>query len=400
LCKQIVISFWLLLAFPALYAQTAPRKEFIPIEVFGDTLTIPVPHDFFVDFENPIKEETILAFYDVINCSAYEPLIGYLLNYRESHQLNDWLYYQLVRKVAQKIAPKSENYYRYTLYKWFLMVKSGYDASLALSSNQLLFYIWSKDDVYNVPLYQLEGKQYVCLNIHDYIRASENFSAKINLVEIKEPSGIQPFSYAVSQMPDFKEHQYQERQLRFPYGDKDYVFRVKMNPQVQQIFANYPIVDFGTYFNIPLSKSTYESLVPSLKKELKNLTIKNGVEYLMKFTRNAFLYEDDQNHFGREKRMGPEETLLSSASDCDDRVALFFFLVKEIYNLPMVALLYEDHITIAVEFKKGYGKTIEHNGKRYSVCEPTPQELDLPVGKIGSSRRNQPYEIVYAYNPN
>jgi hypothetical protein len=400
LCKQIVIWFWLLLAFPALHAQIAPQKGYISIEIFGDTLKIPAPHDFNVAFESPLQENAILSFYREINRSAYVPLISSLLHYKESQNLNDWFYYQLIRKVAQKFAPKNENYYRYTLYKWFLMVKSGYDASLAIHNNQLLFYIWSNDEVYNVPLYQLESKQYVCLNIHDYIRASENFSAKINLVEIREPSGIHPFSYAVSQMPDFKEHQYHERQLRFPYGENEYVFRVKMNPQVQQIFANYPIVDFGTYFNIPLSKSTYESLVPSLKKQLKNLTTKNGVEYLMKFTRNAFLYEDDQNNFGREKRMGPEETLLSTASDCDDRAALFFFLVKEIYNLPMVALLYENHVAIAVQFKKGYGKTIVHNGKRYSVCEPTPQLTDLSIGKIAPGLRHQPFQVVYAYNPN
>lgn len=399
MCKQIVICFWLLVTLPAIHAQLAQHDNYTLIDIFGDTLVLPFHPDVFVDFEGSLSEANIQEFQEKINQSSYEALITSMLAYKASHQLNDWLYYQLVRIVAQKFAPKYDNYFRYTLYKWFLMVKSGYDATLAIHNNQLLFYIWSQDEVYNIPLYILDGKQYVCLNIHDYYRATENFSATLHLVDIGDSKESIPFSYEVSRLPEFNSAQYQEKQLRFPYGNKEFNFSIQLNEQVRQIFANYPIVDFGTYFNIPVSTQTYESIVPSLKKELKNLNTKNGVDYLMKFTRNAFLYEDDQMHFGKEKRMSPEETLLARASDCDDRAALFFFLVKEIYNLPMIALLYEDHITIAVLFKKGYGKTITHNGKKYSICEPTPQEEDLPVGRISQQYRNRNFDIVYSYTP-
>jgi hypothetical protein len=32
----------------------------------------------------------------------------------------------------------------------------------------------------------------------------------------------------------------------------------------------------------------------------------------MRFTRYAFLYENDQDNFGKEKRLSPEQTLLTS----------------------------------------------------------------------------------------
>jgi hypothetical protein len=94
----------------------------------------------------------------------------------------------------------------------------------------------------------------------------------------------------------------------------------------------------------------------------------------MHFTRYAFLYERDTDVFGREKRFSPEETLLYDYSDCEDRAALFFCLVKEIYNLPMIVLVYPKHVSIAVEFEKPIGQTIVYNGKKYTVCEPTPKE--------------------------
>ena len=119
----------------------------------------------------------------------------------------------------------------------------------------------------------------------------------------------------------------------------------------------------------------------------------------MRFPRNAFLYEDDEQIFGKEKRLTPEQTLFSEYSDCDDRAALFFYLVKEIYNLPMIALLYPTHITMAVQFDKAAGKPIIYNGKKYYVCEPTPQGQNLKVGEISTKYKNAKFEVVYAYEP-
>ena len=399
MCKQIVIWFLVFSAFCGRNAFAAPYSKTISVEIFGDILTLPVDESLYIEYQGPISEESLWDFHQNISRACSEPLVAALQQYRAEKQLNDWLYYQLVRRTAQQLAPKEENYYRYTLYKWFLLVRSGFDATLGIYNDQLLFYVYSHDEVYNIPLYKKDGKQYVCLNIHDYMRASQDFKAIVSMVDLPEADAVRPFSYTVSRRPDFNPDQYREQDLRFPYANKEYHFKLKVNPQVQNIFANYPVVDYGTYFNIPVSKYTYQSLVPGLKQQMKRLNTKNGVEYLMKFTRNAFLYEDDRLSFGKEKRMGPEETLLSFSSDCDDRAALFFFLVKEIYDLPMIALLYEDHITIAVHFKKGYGKTITHNGIEYSICEPTPQSTDLSIGRIAENYRHQPYTVVYSYLP-
>ncbi|MEI2740451.1 MAG: hypothetical protein V9F01_16890 [Chitinophagaceae bacterium] len=62
--------------------------------------------------------------------------------------------------------------------------------------------------------------------------------------------------------------------------------------------------------------------------------------------------------------MSPEQTLLYEQSDCEDRAALFFCLVKEIYNLPMIVLAYPEHVTIAVKFNKPVGTPIIYNGHK------------------------------------
>ena len=155
---------------------------------------------------------------------------------------------------------------------------------------------------------------------------------------------------------------------------------------IKAIFANYPTLDYDDYLNMPISKATRESLIPLLQKQLKGLSVKNGVDYLMRFTRYAFVFEPDTKQFGQEKRLTPEQTLLYESSDCEDRVFLFYSLVKEIYNLPMIIIAYPQHVTIAVKFA-------------YTICEPTPQNTDLNVGQQMPQLKNEKYEVAYAYRP-
>ena len=351
-----------------------------------------------IPFDNELSQQSVESFYQEINQSKFQPLISRLLEYKDKNGLNDWIYYQLIRKTAQQISPKAENYHRYTLYKWFLLAKSGYDARLGIGKDRLIFYVRNEENINDIPFFMEEGHKYMCLNYHDYGKIDfvkeQIIPAKINVPEAKTS-----FSYKVTRMPNFKPETYTQKNINFEYDKRSYHFQVKLNTATDAIFANYPGVDFETYFNIPLSKETYHSLIPILKENVKGMSQKKGVDYLMRFTRYAFLYENDDDNFGKEKRLSPEQTLLSKYSDCDDRAALFFYLVREVYNLPMIALLYPTHISMAVQFDKPTGSSIIYKGEKYSVCESTPQKQDLKIGQIASSLKRVSYDVVFQYDP-
>lgn len=343
-------------------------------------------------------EQSILSFYQNMESSGYDSLIDLLTVFKTEKNLNDWLYYQLIRQVSEAISPKAENYHRYTLYKWYLMNKSGYDARLAVGDGQVIFYIKNKEDISDIPFFVIDGQQFTCLNYHDYGKLFKRADV-YRPVQIKIPGADQDFSYKIAQMPEFNDESYIVRNVNFQYKDRVYEFDIKVNNHVAGIFKNYPGVDFETYFNIPLTKITYQSLIPVLKDNVKNMDTKGGVDYLMRFTRYAFLYENDDFNFGKEKRLSPEQTLMNNYSDCDDRAALFFFLVKEIYNLPMIAILYPTHITMAVQFEQQIGDAIKYEGQYFSICEPTPQGQNLNIGEVGDKYKHEKYEIVYHYKP-
>ncbi len=384
------------------FGFAAPLNKVHPFRLrvvfLDDTLTVKTDSSIIVPFNLPLTQTSLELFYTSIRSSQWRPLIDTLMSYQKRKQLSDWMYYQLIRKTAQQIAPKADNYIRYTLYKWFLLSMSGYDAALGIGNKELLFYVYSEENIYDIPFYTKNGKKYICLNIHDYGKIDFDKNT-IKEVILQVPGANKAFSYKITRLPDFKDDDYVEKELQFTFHGKTNHFKVKMNPTMQAMLTNYPVVDFELYFNIPLSSGTYASLIPTLKNQVKGMSQKKGVDYLMRFTRYAFLYEDDQNHFGKEKHMCPEQTMFYQYSDCDDRAALFFYLVKEIYNLPMIALLYPTHVLLAVKLDRPTGNTVLYNNKKYSICDPTPQEEDLEVGEVSDKLKEVPYQVVYEYDP-
>ncbi|MET4081996.1 hypothetical protein ABIB40_001947 [Pedobacter sp. UYP30] len=374
------------------------KAQIYSVDFYDGAFNFQADTTFNIQFNDSLSNQSIKQFYNRLASSNYQPVLAQLSACQKKYKLNDWLYYQLIRKTVEQISPKKENYARYTLYKWFLMCKSGYDARIAIGNRQIIFYIRNEEDISDIPFFQIEHRKYTCLNYHDYgkLFQKENTYVPVNITVAEAKRA---FSYKITEMPEFKPEDYVVKQLTFAYKNKAYHFEIKVNNEVENIFANYPGVDFESYFNIPLSRETYQSLIPTLKQNLKGMNNKKGVDYLMRFTRYTFLYENDEDNFGKEKRLSPEQTLSSKYSDCDDRVALFFYLVKEIYHLPMIAMLYPTHITMAVQFKKPIGNAIYYNGKAYSVCEPTPQKENLKIGTLSASLKNQKYQIVYAYQP-
>ncbi len=396
--KALVFIGMILLLCATDVAHAQGHAVHVKLELYNDVFEADADATMLPALDRPVNKRTINAFYDQVNEANYQPLMNALAAYQKKHELNDWLYYQLIRRVAQQLAPKQSDYDRYTLYKWFLMVRSGYDARLALANNKLIFYVYNDEDISDIPFFMIDGKKYMCLNYHDHPNTDLHQEPPYP-VNIKVPGADRAFSYEVTRMPDFEPSGYFDKELAFVYQNKTYSFKIKLNRQVDSLFTNYPGVDFKTYFNIPLTRETYSSLIPLLKKNVASMSQTKGVDYLMRFTRYAFLYETDEQNFGKEKRMSPEETLFNQYSDCDDRAALFFYLVKEIYDLPMIAMLYPTHITMAVQFNKPVGRSVIYQGKAYSVCEPTLQPDDLPIGQLSPKYQKQPYQVVYHYEP-
>ena len=199
------------------YSQSLHRVHF---DFYGDAIDLPFDSATFVDFTDSLSDQTIQTFYDKVSAGHFEQVVSSLLQCRQQYKLDDWLYYQLIRKTAQSISPKASNYHRYTLYKWFFLCKSGYDAILTIRSDRVLFYVQSDEVIYNIPYRIKNGKQYVCLNYHDYgtIDFTNNSFSE---VKISMPEATNAFSYKVTRLPNFDAQDYQEKDIQFTYNENE-----------------------------------------------------------------------------------------------------------------------------------------------------------------------------------
>ena len=317
---------------------------------------------------------------------------------RREKGLCDWLTYQMIRRVSERLAPKQSDYFAYTVTKWHLLKAMGYEPLLGVGGSRVLLYVRTSDRVYNLPIKTAAEKEYVCLNFHDY-----GFDERVSNLEmdfVHSPTGRgTDFSFAIDRLPDFPESSFVDRDLSFNYGRRTERFQVKTNEALRQFMRNYPVTDYDKQFGIPLSTQTRSTLIEPLKGKLTGLPVEKGVEYLLALTRNAFPFATDTETFGREKRLSAEETLSYGNSDCEDRAALFFCLVREVYNLPMVVLSYPEHVTVAVRLGGRPTNAVLHEGESYTPCEPTPQSRELKVGEMLPELRGKPFEVIHSHRP-
>lgn len=380
--------------------QGIPESQKTYIDFYGDTVHTPEASQLQVQLTQPISHTSIEAFYTSVSQLPIDQLVDNLLMYKQEKQLDDWLFYQLIRTAAESISPKKENYHLYTLYKWFLLNRTGYAAVTRLRNDTLLLYVQSNENVFDIPSMLYNQEQYICLNYHDYGSNIDFKQGRFQDIQIvKRGDATKGFSYKINRMPDFNPDSYEVKPIHFAYGQRNYEFKVKVNKSVNKLFNNYPSVEYAMQFTAPLSNATYQSLIPALKQTVAKMNQKKGVDYLMHLTRSSFAFENDATLYGKDKRFSPEQTLFSEYSDCEDRAAFFFYLVKEIYNLPMIVLSYPQHVTVAIQFDTPQGNPIVYKGNQYWVCEPTPQLKNLKIGQGIPSLKKEAFEVVYEYQP-
>ncbi|MFN7117277.1 MAG: hypothetical protein ACK4TA_10795, partial [Saprospiraceae bacterium] len=156
-----------------------------------------------------------------------------------------------------------------------------------------------------------------------------------------------------------------------------------------------PLIAEQEYLQFPMSPLLEASLVPTLQQLISDKTPVQALELLLGLTRSSFAYKEDRENFGRSKPMIPDELFAYSHSDCEDRSALFYALVKTLLDLPMIVIAYPNHVTVAVAIQEAVrGKFVEASGQRYYICDPTGPVNSTALGIFPAEYEKLAYDIV------
>ena len=158
--------------------------------------------------------------------------------------------------------------------------------------------------------------------------------------------------------------------LKYTHLGKEVKVAFNYNQNIIDFMATYPQADYDTYFDAPVENESYVQIATALKKYIDGKSASDAMNFVLSFVQHAFLYQTDQQQFGREKPMFAEETLFYGASDCEDRAALYGYLMKKLFGANIVGVKYSDHMATAIHVPLA-GDAVKVGDERFVVADPT-----------------------------
>lgn len=341
-----------------------------------------------------VDEKNIVSFYRQLERKDYKTFLDDLYRKKQELQLNDWLFYELMRQsIGELFQQKGKLEQELTC--WFLLSQAGFDTRLTYLGQRVYVYVYATDEIFEIPMIEDKGRTYVRLT-NQAANESNSQDALYLLNFVARPSG-KPFSFYLKSLPKLKAG-VGKKAIRFTYKGTPVQMEVHYNKTMVDVMKNYPLIAEREYLELPLSEILSQSLLPQFRELLKDKTTRQAVELLLAFTRSSFEYKEDKAFFGKSKPMIADEVFFYPYSDCEDRTALFYAMVKELLDLPMIVIAFPDHLTVAVGLAEELpGAVITHNGKRYYICDPTGPVNSSEIGIFPRSYEDSTFEIISDY---
>jgi len=356
------------------------------VEFFGNEIMIEYDQGMQTDVQTPVNAESISKIWSQLAQSDYEPLMQQLEKIRQDFGLNDWGYIQLLYKTGYSVSQNDVNATK--LFTWFMLLKSGYLAKIGFSADQIYIMFPSENAVYDVSFLYVNNTRY-------YVIALDGQRLQLQSIVSYEddyPEATREIDFRMRKIPEFTEKA-TPRTVTFEYMGKSYTLNYRINQNVIDFLESYPQTELPVYPGAGMTGEATQDLLTQLKKIVDGKPETRAVNILLRFVQTGFQYETDDEQFGHENYLFPEETLFYPASDCEDRSALFAYLVKSLLGLDVVLLDYPGHIATAVKFhSKVERDTIQYNGSTWVVCDPT--YIYAEYGMTMPSVKDQKYNVI------
>jgi hypothetical protein len=365
-------------------------RQILGLEFYGNPVILPYDPQWRNAAIRTIDPAGLAAFWDSISATRYQPTLLAIANMRAEMHLDDWGHVALWQEVAKSLQP--DHPAEQQLLLWFFLVKSGVDVRLGYSGHQVFLLIAVKQPVYAVSFIKLGKNTYYALLNTDRGKNLRSFST----YEANYPSPLQPLDLKGAGT-SFTKSAPAEKRVSFDYQGHPVDIKYAYDRRLVQYMADFPQMDFELYFATQASPSAREPLLQALRQHIQGMRQEDAVNFLLAFVQKAFAYKTDQDQFGYEKYFFVEESLHYPYSDCEDRSALFAWLVRELLGLKTVGLHYPGHMTTGISLKEPQRNqsTVEWQGERFVIADPT--YINASVGMaMPSYAKLQPLRIIPA----
>ncbi|MBE0483662.1 MAG: hypothetical protein IBX52_09190 [Bacterioplanes sp.] len=335
----------------------------VKLTFYGHDLTIPYDRKMVTVYRGRPNGDNIANYWQSLATTNHSATLKTLRDIQQALTLNDWAMALLVDQFSRSL---HRDHNSRTLTNWFLLVKSGYDARLAYNDHIHLL-MPSEQTLYGTTFFRLQQRTYYALNLHD----NRTLSGRVYTYDEQHENAQQALNFTDAGVFHASGKRMQ-RQLSFQDNGQTMTLTIDYPKAAVDYLNQYPQMDLPKYFRADLDPSVAQPLLQQMRPWLAGLETEAAVNRLLRFVQTAFEYQTDDQQFGRENYLFPLETLHYPYSDCEDRAALFAWLVRELLQLDVVILDYPGHIATAVALPKSInGDKIRHQGRDFWVADPT-----------------------------
>ena len=324
------------------------------------------PMSFHVDKTRRLKlkdatEQSVAELWKQLSDPCYDNLIAECLQNSKRQNLCDWGYMLLTQQVAEEYCGAGTN--EAVVMHMYLLVQSGYQMRIGRANDRLCLLFSAQSLIYRYKYFNLDGEYF-----YIYDKSLEGIPFHVFKHAFPREKSL---SLALTQ-PKLNVVRTEERSFaskRWP----EVKVTVGTNQNLIDFYNSYPLTsEWRNYSKASLSETLKESLYPALKAALAEKTEVQAVNILLNFIQTGFGYQTDQQQFGYERPLFPDEVFFYPYCDCEDRSILFSCLVRELLDLDVVLLDYPEHLATAVCFNEEVaGDYLMVEGKKYLVCDPT-----------------------------
>jgi hypothetical protein len=316
----------------------------------------------------PLNNAAVADYWDAMAKAPADPLIQQLNAQRRTMRLNDWGYLELLRKTAERIYPQSEN--SRTLFVWTFLQQNGYRAKVGYVNDRMFLLIASRQILYGRPYFSFgdDGTRYYVLSLTG---GREKPPASMYTYKGENAAAVNPFDLSLADAPRIRSL-VASKSLTFEHHGAKQRVDVRWDASAVRFLQSYPETEFSVYYDASPSPEAASSLTDALRPIIRGKSQPEALDLLLHFVQTAFEYKTDEEQFGYQKVFTPDEILSYPYSACADRSVLFAYLVRALLNVPVVGLVYPNHMCTAVLDRAGLpGDHVRVGNASYIICDPT-----------------------------
>ena len=309
---------------------------------------------------------------------------------RKEWKLSDPLFYLLITKTSKEYCEFPDESSQ-KIFNWYILQRFRYDSRLYYNDQDVCLTVKTEaDTMISLYRYTTETGVYAVMSNKDFGSAT---AYPINI-------GKRPFAFLPNRLPAFPNSQYEDRAITFEFEGTEYKLEYQVNKEVSESLADQHYLTGREYFRIPTDDLTTSQIRRFILKSTKGMSPDQKIRFVLTMVRKGFSYCYDEDCYGKEQyALSAQQMFYYQRGDCEDKAALFFELIQNTFDIPMVVVNYPDHISIAMRWKKLEGRSpIKYNGKDYYIADPAgpgPGE-QYGVGYIPKEVKDQPYKVIYS----